>query len=83
MMASRSRLARLMQTLLLVPRVRRALGRRVPRSMRRVQLADAVLVALVLGIALPMVLVGALQGRVKAAFDPLGVLNPGRMEDAA
>ncbi|WP_293677041.1 glycolate oxidase subunit GlcE [uncultured Phenylobacterium sp.] len=25
---------------------------------------------------------GALQGRVKAAFDPLGVLNPGRMEDA-
>lgn len=26
---------------------------------------------------------GALQGRVKAAFDPLGVLNPGRMEGGA
>ncbi|WP_430421715.1 glycolate oxidase subunit GlcE [Phenylobacterium sp.] len=26
---------------------------------------------------------GELQGRVKAAFDPLGVLNPGRMEGAA
>jgi glycolate oxidase FAD binding subunit len=26
---------------------------------------------------------GALQDRVKAAFDPLGVLNPGRMEGAA
>jgi glycolate oxidase FAD binding subunit len=26
---------------------------------------------------------GALQGRVKAAFDPLGVLNPGRMEGRA
>jgi glycolate oxidase FAD binding subunit len=26
---------------------------------------------------------GALQDRVKAAFDPLGVLNPGRMEHAA
>ena len=26
---------------------------------------------------------GALQGRVKDAFDPLGVLNPGRMEDPA
>ena len=26
---------------------------------------------------------GDLQGRVKAAFDPLGVLNPGRMEGAA
>ena len=26
---------------------------------------------------------GALQDRVKAAFDPLGVLNPGRMEDGA
>ena len=26
---------------------------------------------------------GALQARVKAAFDPLGVLNPGRMEGGA
>ena len=26
---------------------------------------------------------GALQERVKAAFDPLGVLNPGRMEGGA
>ena len=26
---------------------------------------------------------GALQARVKAAFDPLGVLNPGRMEGHA
>ena len=26
---------------------------------------------------------GELQARVKAAFDPLGVLNPGRMEGGA
>ncbi|HET9451372.1 MAG TPA: cache domain-containing protein, partial [Aggregicoccus sp.] len=59
----------LVYVLLLVPAVRRRVGPWLPAPLRSVRLADTVAAALLLGTALPLVTVGAVEGRGRYAAE--------------